>query len=166
MADNGKINWDNFNFLENLLIHCVLDSREVPAESGVKFRISKDNKEGELCLVFNIDRKNDPLIKDQSVRRPDYLVFYFNEKKENPCIFTIVEMKGKAHKNLKGGLEQIKNLKNRLQKEISEHLPTKFNFKIQGILLSPHNSDIPRKEIEKEATNGFKILSIQYTNRA
>jgi hypothetical protein len=163
MANSGKINWENFSFLENLLIHCVHDSREVPAESGVKFRIGKENKEDELCLVFNIDRPKDPLIKEQSVRRPDYLVLYV---KGNLCIFTIVEMKGKAEKNLRGGLEQIKNLRDRLKKEISEHLPTKFKFKIQGILLSPYNSNIPLGELTKEDKAGFTIFSIQCSNRA
>jgi hypothetical protein len=167
MANKGKIEWGVFNFIENLLIHCTLNEREVPAESGVKFRIGKENKEDELCLIFKIDRPKDPLIKEKTIRRPDYLVFYFNEKnKENPCIFTIVEMKGKAGKNLLGGLEQIKNLRDRIKREVGEHLPTKFKYKIQGILLSPYESQVPLKELAKESQNGFTIFSIKYSHKA
>jgi hypothetical protein len=167
MANSGKIDWHNFNFLENLLIHCTLSERDVPAESGVQFRIGKENKEDELCLIFKIDRRKDPLIKETTTRRPDYLVFYFNEKnKESPCIFTIVEMKGRAGKSLRGGLEQIKNLRDKIKREVAEHLPTKFKYKIQGILLSPYESQVPLKELTKESQNGFTIFSVKYSHKA
>lgn len=162
MANSGKINWENFNFIENLLIHCILNEREVPPESGVKFRIGKEDKDGEICLIFHIDREKNPLIVDE-IPRPDYLIFYV---KGNLCIFTIVEMKGKAEKNQKHGIEQITTFRDKLKKEIEKHLPSKFKFKIQGILLSPYNSDIPRKVIMEEEKRGFVIFPIQYSNKA
>jgi hypothetical protein len=162
MANSGKIDWHNFNFLENLLIHCTLNEREVPPESGVKFRIGKEDKEGEICLIFHIDREKNPLITGE-IPRPDYLIFY---AKGNLCIFTIVEMKGKAEKNLRHGIEQITTLRDILTTEIRQHLPSRFKFKIQGILLSPFNSEIPMKDIVNEKSKGFKILPVQYSHKA
>jgi hypothetical protein len=162
MANKAKINRDNFNFLENLLIHCVHDSREVPPESGVKFRISKSDKDDEICLIFHIDREKDPLITSE-IPRPDYLIFYV---KGNLCIFTIIEMKGKAEKNLRHGIEQITTLRDILTTEIRHHLPSRFKFKLQGILLTPFNSEIPAADIKKESNKGFTILPIQYSHKA
>ncbi len=162
MVNSGKIDWHNFNFLENLLIHCTLNEREVPPESGVKFRIGKEDKDGEICLIFQIDREKNPLIIGE-IPRPDYLIFYV---KGNLCIFTIVEMKGKAEKNLRHGIEQITTLRDILTTEIRQHLPSRFKFKIQGILLTPFNSEIPTEEIKKEWSKGFTILPIQYSHKA
>jgi hypothetical protein len=162
MANKGKIEWGVFNFIENLLIHCTLNEREVPAESGVKFRIGKSDKDGEICLIFHIDREKDPLITSE-IPRPDYLIFYV---KGNLCIFTIVEMKGKAEKNLRHGIEQITTLRDILTTEIRQHLPSRFKFKLQGILLTPFNSEIPTEDIKKEWSKGFTILPIQYSHRA
>jgi hypothetical protein len=162
MANSGKIDWDNFNFLENLLIHGTLNKREVPPESGVKFRIGKSDKDGEICLIFHIDREKDPLITSE-IPRPDYLIFYV---KGNLCIFTIVEMKGKAEKNLRHGIEQITTLRDILTTEIRQHLPSRFKFKLQGILLTPFNSEIPMKDIVNEKSKGFKILPVQYSHKA
>lgn len=162
MANSGKIDWHNFNFLENLLIHCTINKREVPPESGVKFRIGKENKDDEICLIFHIDREKNPLITGE-IPRPDYLIFYV---KGNLCIFTIVEMKGKAEKNLRHGIEQITTLRDILTTEIRQHLPSRFKFKLQGILLTPFNSEIPTEDIKKEWSKGFTILPIQYSHKA
>ncbi len=35
-----KLDWQNFNFLENMLVFCAVPGRSVPKESGVHFRIT------------------------------------------------------------------------------------------------------------------------------
>ncbi|WP_016949814.1 hypothetical protein [Anabaena sp. PCC 7108] len=75
-------------------------------------------------------------------------------------------MKGKNHNSLENGIEQILRLKEILQTEISNHLPYKLKFQFQGILLTPHNSQIPSKKIAEVASKGFIILPIQYDNKA
>ena len=158
-----KLDWQNFNFLENLLVFCTVPGRSVPKESGVHFRITLDSQNKSLCILFEIDRRNDPLIKNQALKRPDYMSLYIDS---NSCICTIIEMKGKNHNSLENGIEQILKLKEILQNEISDHLPPKLKFQFQGILLTPYNSQPPLKKIAEIASNGFIILPIQYNNKA
>jgi hypothetical protein len=158
-----KLDWQNFNFLENLLVFCTVPGRSVPKESGVHFRITLDSKNKSLCILFEIDRRSDPLIKNQALKRPDYMSLYIDS---NSCICTIIEMKGKNHNSLENGIEQILKLKETLQNEISNHLPSKLKIKYQGILLTPYNSQPPLKKIAEIASNGFIILPIQYNNKA
>lgn len=158
-----KLDWQIFNFLENMLVFCVLKSRCVPKERGVCFSITPVEETNGVCLLFSIDRKKDPLIKEGL--RPDYLAFYFDSKL---CICTIIEMKGKQEKNQKHGIGQITSLKEKLVSEINEHFPSKISKKIkfQAILLSPPNAQIPLKKIEESNKNGLNILPIQYNQKA
>ena len=158
-----KLDWQNFNFLENLLVFCTVPGRSVPKESGVHFRITLDSQNKSLCILFEIDRRSDPLIKNRALKRPDYMSLYLDS---NSCICTIIEMKGKNHNSLENGIEQILKLKEILQTEISNHLPSKLEIKYQGILLTPYNSQPPLKKIAEIASNGFIILPIQYNNKA
>ena len=158
-----KLDWQNFNFLENLLVFCTVPGRSVPKESGVHFRITLDSQNNAICILFEIDRRNDPLITNQALKRPDYMSLYLDS---NSCICTIIEMKGKNHNSLENGIEQILKLKEILQTEISNHLPSKLKIKYQGILLTPYNSQPPLKKIAEIASNGFIILPIQYNNKA
>ncbi len=158
-----KLDWQNFNFLENLLVFCTVPGRSVPKESGVHFRISLDSQNKSICILFEIDRRNDPLIRNQALKRPDYMSLYVDA---NSCICTIIEMKGKNHNSLENGIEQILKLKEILQTEISNHLPSKLKVKYQGILLTPYNSQVPSKKIVEVASKGFIILPIQYDNKA
>ena len=158
-----KLDWQNFNFLENLLVFCTVPGRSVPKESGVHFRITLDSQNNAICILFEIDRRNDPLITNQALKRPDYMSLYLDS---NSCICTIIEMKGKNHNSLENGIEQILKLKEILQNEISDHLPPKLKFQFQGILLTPYNSQIPSKKIAELAAKGFIILPIQYDNKA
>ena len=158
-----KLDWQNFNFLENLLVFCTVPGRSVPKESGVHFRITLDSENQAICILSEIDRRNDPLIRNQALKRPDYMSLYLDS---NSCICTIIEMKGKNHNSLENGIEQILKLKEILQTEISNHLPSKLKIKYQGILLTPYNSQPPLKKIAEIASNGFIILPIQYNNKA
>jgi hypothetical protein len=158
-----KLDWQNFNFLENLLVFCTVPGRSVPKESGVHFRISLDSQNQAICILFEIDRRNDPLIRNQALKRPDYMSVYIDS---NSCICTIIEMKGKNHNSLENGIEQILKLKEILQNEISDHLPPKLKFQFQGILLTPYNSQIPSKKIAELVAKDFIILPIQYDNKA
>jgi hypothetical protein len=156
-----RLNWQTFNFLENLLIFCVHPERQVPRESGVQFRITIPESKHCLCLIFKIDRESDPLIK--TGRRPDYLVLYIENSR---CICTIVEMKGVEEKNNKHGVAQIKALHDRLLNEIGKCLPNRFKPHIQGILLTPFNADIPRQAILDARKNGLTVLPLQYQDKA
>ncbi|MDB9449925.1 hypothetical protein [Dolichospermum circinale] len=164
-----KLNWQNFNFLENMLVFATMRTmpgRNAPPESGVHFRITLDSQNDAICILFKIDRdhcKNDPLIRYQSSKRPDYMSLYIDSKS---CICTIIEMKGTSSDELKRGILQIVKLRDILKSEISDHLPTKLKIKFQGILLTPFNSRVPKKEIAEEALKGFIILPIQYKNKA
>jgi hypothetical protein len=59
-----QLNWQTFHFLENLLVFCAMPTRRVPKESGVCFQISSKAKDEAICILFKIDRKTDPLVKE------------------------------------------------------------------------------------------------------
>jgi len=160
--EKERLDWQNFNLLENLLIFCPLQERSVPKESGVHFRIGSKDQGDSVCVLFGIDRKNDPLITERGTVRPDYMAFYASR---DICLCTIVEMKGKSGKDLVHGIEQIKTFVEILKEQIRNHLPY-FNIKFQGILLTPPNSQIPLKLIERENERGFVILALQYHHKA
>jgi hypothetical protein len=146
-----------------VLIFCTIPGRNAPKESGVHFRITLNSQSKSICILFKIDRQQDPLIRDKQFKRPDYMSLYIDS---NSCICTIIEMKGTNHNSLENGIEQILTLKRILETEIKDHLPDKLKVRFQGILLSPYNSQIPTKEITKIASTGFIILPIQYKYKA
>ncbi|OQX23179.1 MAG: hypothetical protein BWK80_27310 [Desulfobacteraceae bacterium IS3] len=156
-----KSDWEHFNFLENMLIFCTVPERRVPEESGVHFSLTSSPDDKALTILFRTDRKEDPLIREKNVKRPDYMVLYIKEK---ICLCTIIEMKGTDHKKLKRGIEQINVLKNRLRQEMRRYLPAKWQVEIQGLLLTPPNSQIPLKQLEllKEE---IIILPLQYSHK-
>jgi len=166
-AKQDELDWNNFNFLENLLVFCARQEREAPKESGVNFRINLDSRQDSICILFEIDRSEDPLIKPDTVKRPDYMSLYINP---NSCIFTIIEMKGRNKNSLEHGIKQILSFRERLKQEICQHFPRKFQeqfkVKFQGILLTPYNVSIPQPKIAKEAKNCFIILPLQYGAKA
>jgi hypothetical protein len=47
-----KLDWNNFNFLENLLVFCARQKREAPKESGVHFRITLDSRQDSIVFPF------------------------------------------------------------------------------------------------------------------
>ncbi|WP_437631004.1 hypothetical protein [Sorangium sp. So ce854] len=157
-----ELNWSLFHFLENLLVFCAMGTRSVPPESGVQFQISSKIKSDGICLLFKVDRKHDPLMPAAGVK-PDYLAIHVTSER---CLCTIIEMKGRDAKNLEHGIDQIKALRDRLQEEAREHLPTACKIKFQGILLAPHNAQLPLPRLAKEAKAGLTILPIRYTHKA
>ena len=157
-----KLDWENFNLLENLLIFCTVPDRNAPPESGVSFRITKA-QEKSVCLLFKIDRNPDPLITNQQLKRPDYLSLFIQN---DLLLFTIIEMKGINKNSTERGIEQITTFRDILKQEIKGHCSSKLKFHLQGILLTPYNSTIPFLDINKEAKTGFIILPVQYSHRA
>jgi len=155
----NELNWHTFNFLENMLVFCILPEKSVPKESGVHFRITP-NKDGNcICLLFEIDRKKDPLIKDK-IKRPDFLVLYIDQ---NNFLFTIIEMKGTVDKDT---IEQITNLRTILKNELRDNLPNKLKAKFQAIILTSYASQIPNELIAKVSTDDFVIRPLQYNFKA
>ena len=149
-----------------MLIFCAQRSLSVPQESGVEFGISKEARSDTLCLLFKIDRGGDELLTGDNQLRPDYLALY---KTPSTCVFTIVEMKGRAKSSLEHGLEQIVFLRDRLKREFSEHCPLAANATYQGILLCPYGSQPPNERIRKisEESNGsFRIVPLLYQYKA
>jgi hypothetical protein len=160
----AKLNWQEFTLLENLLVYCVVEDGCAPPESGVEFRINSPTSDEIICVLFEIDRKeNDPLIKEGL--RPDYMSLHVSSE---ACICTIIELKGRAEDNLEHGVNQILRLRDILREEFTKHLPTKLKKKIkfQGIILSPPNSNIPLPRIKREEKKGFVILPLQYHHKA
>jgi len=155
-----KLDWENFNFLENMLIFCTVPERRVPEESGVHFSLTSSPEDKSVTILFRIDRKKDPLIREKDVKRPDYMALYIKNK---TCLCTIIEMKGTDHKKLKRGIEQINVLKKRLRQEIRNYLPAKWQVEIQGLLLTPPNSQIPLKQLES-LKQEIIILPLQYSH--
>ncbi|NCR10081.1 hypothetical protein [Microcystis aeruginosa] len=153
----NKLDWQKFNFLENLLIFCTVPDRIAPPESGVSFRITK-SEENSVCILFKTDRQKDPLVRDQNQKRPDYLSLFIQN---GLLLLTIIEMK-----NSTKTIDQIINFRDILKKEIAAHATTKLKYKLQAILLTPYNANIPQKAIEEEAEKGFIILPIQYNFKA
>jgi hypothetical protein len=153
----NKLDWQKFNFLENLLIFCTVPARIAPPESGVSFRITK-SEENSVCILFKTDRQKDPLVRDQNQKRPDYLSLFIQN---GLLLLTIIEMK-----NSTKTIDQIINFRDILKKEIAAHATTKLKYKLQAILLTPYNANIPQKAINKEAEKGFIILPIQYNFKA
>ena len=158
-----KLNWQNFNFLENMLVFSTMRTmpgRNATPESGVHFRITLDSQNKAICILFKIDRdhqKNDPLIRDKKLRRPDYMCLYIDSES---CICTIIEMKSGTIDELKRGIDQILQLKEILQFEIFNHLSTKLKVKYQGILLTTPNANIPLEKIKQVNSQDFKIVSL------
>lgn len=161
-AKQDELNWSLFHFLENLLVFCAMGTRSVPPESGVQFQISSKIKSDGICLLFRVDRRHDPLMPAAGLK-PDYLTVHVTSER---CLCTIIEMKGRDEKNLEHGVDQIKALRDRLHDEVREHLPTACKIKFQGILLAPHNAQLPLPRLAKEARAGLTILPIRYTHKA
>jgi len=156
-VDHNQLNWNIFNFLENLLVFCSIPKRRAPKESGVQFKISSQAQDQAINLLFQIDRQQDPLVSVNDIK-PDYMAIYLKDEK---CICTIIEMKGKG--GLKHGVEQIIQFRDRIKKELQDHeISRKWTITYQGLLLTPPNSDIPRKRIAEEQRKGFVILPLQY----
>jgi hypothetical protein len=155
------------NFLERLLVFCMQSERRAPRESGVRFLVSPPPADRSVCILFRIDfpAGDDPLFTDEPTIRPDYLVMYC---KADSCIFTIVEMKGTTRQGLKYGIQQIKSFRDRLRTELRDRLPGRFfnRITIQGILLSPQNSQAPLGELRLEQKRGLVILPLQYHHTA
>jgi hypothetical protein len=158
----NTLDWSQFNLLENILIFCIQQDLTVPKESGIRFRIALGSETKSLCLLFKIDRKDDPLFSE-TTPRPDYMALCMNA---DCCICTIIEMKGTA--GLSHGVTQLKTFREILRQEIQEHLPSRFRSRIyiQGILLAPFNSQIPNKQIAREASLGFRIVPLLYHHTA
>ncbi len=151
---DGSIDTSQFNFLENLLVFRTLEKLSVPAESGVKFSLSRQEGEAGICLLIHIDNQRFPIF-EADVPRPDYLALYLHGE---GCICTIIEMKSRDNKKLEHGLEQIKSLADRLKAEFAEHLPPRFRLVVQGILLCQINAQVPGPKIQRMAKDGLTIF--------
>jgi len=113
-------------------------------------------------VIFHIDSNDDGLCSKDEIR-PDYLVFYSSPKM---CIATIIELKGCESKSQEHGVRQIVAFKKKLRAAIAAHLPRKMKVNIQGILLTPYNSQVPLKLILREQESGFNICSVQCGQKA
>ena len=142
----NKLDWHKFNLLENMLVFCAVPEKSVPKESGVHFRITP-NKDGDcICILFEIDREKDPLIREK-VCRPDFLVLYAD--RDTGCLFTIVEMKGTTLKGGQHAVEQITTFYQSLKQAIIDNLPAKLKPKYQAIILTQQGSESPVLDIAK-----------------
>jgi hypothetical protein len=137
----------------------------VDKESGVHFRISSKAKEEAICLLFEIDRKRDPLIPFEEGPRPDFVVFYASG---DTYLCTIVEMKGKDKKKLEHGIDQIIHVRDKLKEQLQHYFPKLLpKIKFQGILLTPTGSSVPNEKIEKiRQQQNFIIVVLQWDHKA
>lgn len=152
---------EGLTFLEKLVLR-ALPTRQVPAESGVRFAIASKAKEDGICLIFKVDDADVPIVEEGP--RPDYLVVHASRER---CLLTIVEMKGTEAKNIEHGIEQICAMYRRLRKEMASCLPGSWRrAEIQGVLLMPHNAQVNWKKIDEAKKEGVKILPLQYHHQA
>ncbi|GDX40921.1 hypothetical protein LBMAG21_12130 [Armatimonadota bacterium] len=158
-----RLNWEEFNLLENLLVFCTQKEYSVPTESRVSFQISGETRDDAICLLFKIDRQPDYLIREQNTLRPDYLALYMDSVE---CIFTIIEMKGTESHNTRHGIKQIVELKRILAQKFANSFPLGMKARFQGILLCPSTAEIPNPEIRRQRDNGFIILPVTRNYRA
>ncbi len=149
----NNLDWHKFNLLENMLVFCAVPEKSVPKESGVHFRITP-NKDGDcICILFEIDREKDPLIREK-ICRPDFLVLYAD--RNTGCLFTIVEMKGTTLKGGKHAVEQVTTFYQSLKQAVIDNLPTKLKPKYQAVILTPPGSEAPVLDIAK-ASSKFNL---------
>lgn len=152
---------EGLTFLEKLVLR-ALASRQVPAESGVRFAISSKAKEDGICLLFKVDDPDAPILEDGP--RPDYLAVHVTGEQ---CLLTIIEMKGTEEKNVEHGIEQIRAMYRRLRQEMGSSLPGSWRrARIQGLLLTPYNAHVNHKRIEEARKEGVEILPLQYHHQA
>jgi hypothetical protein len=159
---SNKLDWHKFNFLENLFIFCAMKEKAVPKESGVHFRITPNKDCDCVCLLFKIDRPDDPLIRE-NIKRPDFLALYIDR---DTCLFTIIEMKGTTLKGGKHGVEQIITFRDYLKREIGNNLPTKFKPRFQAIILTPYGTQTPNELIARVSSKDFTVRPLQYQFKA
>jgi hypothetical protein len=150
------------NVLERLLVDCVLPTRAVPAESGVRFHVNvpSDVKDS-VCLVFHVDLPRQPLVTRGP--RPDYLVLYGTR---DGVILTIVEMKGKGEQDLTHGVDQIAAFSRLLHEQLKEHAPAKLKVVVQGVLLMAHGAHAPAKKLGEMSRQGLVIAPVSYHHSA
>jgi hypothetical protein len=154
---------EGFTVLEKLAVR-VLSSRQVPAESGVRFAVSSRAREDGICLVFLVDDREAAIYPDSEGPRPDYLVLHASR---DGVILTIVEMKGRTEKGNEHGVEQIMAFFGRLQEEMARCLPGSWRrAHIQGILLMPENAQFNRQKILDARKAGIVILPLSYHHQA
>ena len=153
---------EGLTFLERLALR-VLATRSVPRESGVSFRISTRARKDGVCLVFEVDDKDAPVVSDGL--RPDFLVLHLSSA---GCILTIVEMKGRDPKKGEHGIDQIVTLAKTLREALSSCLPGPLRrFVVQGVLLMPANAQINVKKIvDASKKDHVEILQVQSHHRA
>ncbi|MFO0586610.1 MAG: hypothetical protein U0441_03695 [Polyangiaceae bacterium] len=152
---------EGLTFLEKLVLR-VLSTRQVPAESGVRFAISSKASGDGICLLFKVDDPDVPIVEDGP--RPDYLAAHVTGEQ---CLFTIIEMKGTEQKNVEHGIEQIRAMYRRLRREMASCLPGSWRrARIQGLLLTPYNAHINHRKIEEARKEGVEILPLQYHHQA
>jgi hypothetical protein len=156
-----RLDWQSFNFLENMLLFCAQKTRRAPAESGVQFGIRAAVREDGVCLLFKIDRQPDPLMPEAGLK-PDYLVVHVSKK--HGCLCTIVEMKGKDHHKAEHAIDQIKALWERLRREVGEHVPgaLRKHVRYQGVILTPPNVQVPFKKLEETKKQQLVIAVLSY----
>lgn len=162
-SSRTQLNWSEFNFLENLLLFCLLSNRSVPKESGISFSITIEEADASICLLFRIDRDRDPLVRNPETPRPDYLALYCSN---GTCVLTIIEMKG--GKDTSRALDQIIAFKQILKTEFQKHLPGRFASRValQGILLHSSQQQVPLERIKRQEREGFVVLPLGYNQRA
>lgn len=152
---------EGLTFLEKLVLR-VLPTRQVPAESGVRFAVGSRAMDDGICLVFLVDDPVMPIVEDGP--RPDYLVVHASKA---GCILTVVEMKGRDAKGTEHGIEQICAMYRRLRAEMETCLPgSSRRARIQGVLLTPYNAQVPLRKIESARAEGIDILPLQYDHQA
>lgn len=149
--------------LEKLVLR-VLPTRQVPAESGVRFAISSAARDDGICLVFLVDDRDAPIYPDAEGPRPDYLVLHASRR---GCVLTIVEMKGRSEKNTEHGVDQILTFYRRLKREMAACLPGSWRrVHIQGLLLMPENAQFNRQKITAARQEGLEIYPLSYHHQA
>ncbi len=147
-----------FNFIENTIVFSSIDTRGVPQESHVCFRIDPKSNFSNFCKLYLIDRKfvDIPLIPGNEIK-PDYLCVYKDKEK---CVFTIIELKGKGGQS--HALDQILNLWDKIISLKQQYFPNDSKIHIQGLYLVPKIAELPLEKLKRIRSSGKIIVPLNY----
>ena len=157
-SQTRRVDQARYSFWENLLT--CKSTTLVGKDMGTEFRISRDEDDGDISLLFRVDDRHDPLIVEES-KRPDYLCLNI---RDGVWVFTIIDLKSDSATEIKKGIKQIAQFRDFLVDRIGLDFPG-CQCVIQGLIVCRENAQIPAAEV-RDARKTVNIHVVQSSQRA